>query len=77
MVGEAHPSSDYALPIVIPQILNDFLNFVQHEGDEHILEIANTLKRLIFSVLSVDYGKHITSMLLFTINKITTVSFHN
>jgi hypothetical protein len=55
--------------------LNDFLDFVEREGDEYIFNTVTLISQSIYSVLSEDYGKYVTSMLLQTINKITAVSY--
>uniref|UniRef100_A0A915DMM5 Uncharacterized protein n=1 Tax=Ditylenchus dipsaci TaxID=166011 RepID=A0A915DMM5_9BILA len=55
----------------IGKICNDFLEYVSSEGDEHIAEVSNKICQKIFSVMGDGYRKHVTSLLLCTINKIT------
>lgn len=56
----------------IGNVLDDFLALVAKEGDAHILAIFTRLRQSLFSMLSEDYAKHVTSTLICTINKITT-----
>lgn len=52
---------------------SDFLNYVKVEGDDKIYNSCKLICDKIFEIMSDDYGKHVTSVLLCTINKITIV----
>uniref|UniRef100_A0A914GXK3 Conserved oligomeric Golgi complex subunit 7 n=1 Tax=Globodera rostochiensis TaxID=31243 RepID=A0A914GXK3_GLORO len=53
------------------KVLADFSDFVQKEGDEHIMAVFSQIMQRVFSVFSDDYGKYATSVLLCVVNKIT------
>lgn len=53
---------------------DDFLSYVENEGDEHMLKTTRMLCHKVFDVMSEGYTKHVTSTLLCTVNKITAVS---
>uniref|UniRef100_A0A183BKL5 Conserved oligomeric Golgi complex subunit 7 n=1 Tax=Globodera pallida TaxID=36090 RepID=A0A183BKL5_GLOPA len=53
------------------KVLADFSDFVQKEGDEHIMAVFSQIMHRVFSVFSDDYGKYATSVILCVVNKIT------
>ncbi|CAK5088596.1 unnamed protein product [Meloidogyne enterolobii] len=55
----------------IGKILYDYTAMIEEEGDSFILFLFSELAKSIYVIISEDYGKHVTSILLCTINKIT------
>ncbi|KAH7731236.1 hypothetical protein AAVH_00133 [Aphelenchoides avenae] len=55
----------------IGTIRNDFLAYVEKEGDAHILSVCKRICQKMFDVMSDGYAKHVTSVLLCRINKIS------
>lgn len=53
----------------------DFLDYVKTDGDKDIQLVSNLICQKIFEIMSEDYEKQATSVLLCTINKITEVNF--
>lgn len=54
----------------IGKILYDYTAMIEEEGDSFILFLFSELAKSIYFIISEDYGKHVTSILLCTINKI-------
>nr|CAD2186101.1 unnamed protein product [Meloidogyne enterolobii] len=54
----------------IGKILYDYTAMIEEEGDSFILFLFSELAKSIYIIISEDYGKHVTSILLCTINKI-------
>ncbi|KAL3103004.1 hypothetical protein niasHT_026452 [Heterodera trifolii] len=73
IVADFVSSSDnpFVAAKAIGKILADFSEFVQKEGDDHMIGVTEQIKKKVFSLLSGDYGKYATSVLLCSINKIS------